>query len=512
VRHPASRGYDVVRGRQRLRRVVVTFLVALLCGGIVSAMRTSEGTVALADQEVDQTDAIGGPGGTPDLLSCTEHVDLPSLDQAIESQWSPDGSHLAFTRIVTSPSAVTVTGFEEDPALSVLDMGTRTVTRLGAGQHPRWSATGTYLSFWRKGQLEVVTAGRLAATIEATIPETRWVGDQLVYWDGDEIHGWTEAADVVISQVSPDFVPLYPRDWSDFSADGALFSLTRYSMDGSAARWVGVVKTGQLTPLDTAGTTYTEWSPAGETLLVRSADTVELRGPNGFDAIAPLGAFPGTVHGWTPDGTALLMGKVAPTVPAGPSFDRFAVWDGVKITAIATLPNLLGSRTFSPDGRYFAGVSRNGLYETDLEVYRCGTRPTTVPSRADPVARARQGRIDGDPRRFVRPVMGYFSQFLQGSHTGIDVAAPYGSLITAADDGVVDWVGWRPVGGRAVCVQHAGGLESCDYHTSAALVQVGQHVARGEPVALIGMTGATTGPHVHWETKLNGLIVDPLKQ
>jgi murein DD-endopeptidase MepM/ murein hydrolase activator NlpD len=134
-----------------------------------------------------------------------------------------------------------------------------------------------------------------------------------------------------------------------------------------------------------------------------------------------------------------------------------------------------------------------------------------VPSRADPVSRARQQRIDTDTRRFVRPVIGYFSQFLQGAHTGIDIAAPFGSIITADDDGEVTYVGWRPVGGRAVCVLHGQGLESCAYHTSQALVRVGQRVARGEPIALIGMTGVTTGPHVHWEVKQSGLIVDPLK-
>ena len=145
-------------------------------------------------------------------------------------------------------------------------------------------------------------------------------------------------------------------------------------------------------------------------------------------------------------------------------------------------------------------------------MYRCGSRVTSAPSRADPVSRARQQRIDADGRRFVRPVVGYFSQFLQGSHTGVDVAAPFGSLITADDDGEVTYVGWVPVGGRAVCVLHDKGIESCFYHTSLALVTVGQRVQRGEPVAAIGMTGLTTGPHVHWEVKSSGLIVDPLKR
>ncbi len=493
-----------MRGRGLLRSIVTA--IALL--GI--ALGWGQGTVVVAGAARELRDDLAGGDGGPDPLSCVERVDLPAIDQALETRFSPDGSHLAFTRIVTSSSSVTVTGFEEDPALSVLDLASHTIAPLGRGHLPLWSGTGTYLSFWRDGGLAIVKAGRILRLLEPTEPQVRWVGDQLLYWDDDEIHAWTEDDDVVVSRVSPDLTPRYPQDWSDFSADGALFTLTRYSMDGSAERYVGDTKTGQLAPLATPGTTYTEWSPVGETLLVRSDVTVELRGANGSDHVAPVSAFPGAVHGWTPDGRSLLMGHVGATVPAGPSFDRFAVWNGNGITGAATLPNLLGSRAFSPDGRYFAGITRNGLYETSLEVYRCGTRPVQAASRADPVARAHQGRIDGDPRRFVRPVIGYFSQFLQGSHTGIDVAAPFGSLITAADDGVVTWAGWRPVGGRAVCVQHAAGVESCDYHTSLALVTVGQRVARGEPVALVGMTGATTGPHVHWEARQNGLIVDPL--
>jgi murein DD-endopeptidase MepM/ murein hydrolase activator NlpD len=59
-------------------------------------------------------------------------------------------------------------------------------------------------------------------------------------------------------------------------------------------------------------------------------------------------------------------------------------------------------------------------------------------------------------------------------------------------------------------VAHGAGLESCYYHGSSALVTVGQRVTRGQPIALVGMTGVTTGPHVHWEAKLFGRIVDPL--
>src|SRR5262249_12497002 len=160
------------------------------------------------------------------------------------------------------------------------------------------------------------------------------------------------------SSVSDQYVPHYPFDWVDWSGDGQAFVLTKYHMDGSAERYVGDTRTGQLSPLMTAGTTFTQWSPSGQTLLVRSNSAVELRGGDGSDATASLCLFPGPVHGWSGAGKALLVGKVAPTLPAGPSFDRFAVWNGKAVIATATLPNLLGSRTFSPDGRFFAGVAR----------------------------------------------------------------------------------------------------------------------------------------------------------
>jgi len=108
------------------------------------------------------------------------------------------------------------------------------------------------------------------------------------------------------------------------------------------------------------------------------------------------------------------------------------------------------------------------------------------------------------------PVRGVFTQFYWWGHTGVDVAAPYGTGIAASDDGVVVATGWVAVGGLRVCVQHSGGLQTCYYHTSSVYVTPGQTVARGQLIAAIGMTGVTTGPHVHWEVKLNGVAVNPL--
>ena len=435
----------------------------------------------------------------------------PQLEDVTTSAWSPDSSALAFVHIVTIPSKVTVTGYEEDQRIAVLSVATGAVRELGRGSRPSWSASGALLAHWSEdGSIHILLSGEIVAEIDASQPGFGWNGDALLYWKGDEIRQWDAGESWTLARVAPDRAPRYPYDDAYFSADGTQFTVTHYSSDGTSAHYVGVTATGAMSPIGDDHTAFIEWSPRGATLLLRSATALSLRGPDGTVANAALAQFRGPVHGWTADGR-LYVGAMSATVPGANAFDRFAVWD--ESAAVVTVPNLLGSRTFSPDGGWFAGVSRTGLYPTQLELYRCGAVDgTSIDLRSETASRSRALRIASDGRRFVRPVAGAITQFLQGSHTGIDVAAPIGSILVAADDGLVDAIGWVPVGGFRVCVMHRGGLESCDYHSSLPLVAIGDHVSRGQPVALVGMTGLTTGPHVHWEAKLDGRIVDPLTE
>lgn len=107
------------------------------------------------------------------------------------------------------------------------------------------------------------------------------------------------------------------------------------------------------------------------------------------------------------------------------------------------------------------------------------------------------------------PVGGWISQYFWAGHTGVDIAAPYGSGLGASVNGVISQNGWVPVGGLHICVR-SGNLEECYYHLSAAYFSVGTQVSAGQIVAAIGLTGVTTGPHVHWETKIDGRLVNPL--
>jgi murein DD-endopeptidase MepM/ murein hydrolase activator NlpD len=130
-------------------------------------------------------------------------------------------------------------------------------------------------------------------------------------------------------------------------------------------------------------------------------------------------------------------------------------------------------------------------------------RNKTIAIPASAALPARTGRLG-------LPVNGVFTQYFWWGHSGVDIAAPFGTGLGASDDGVVTATGPVPVGGLRVCIQHQGGLETCYYHTSAVYVTPGQTVARGQLIAAIGLTGVTTGPHVHWELKVNGVLQNPL--
>jgi murein DD-endopeptidase MepM/ murein hydrolase activator NlpD len=123
-------------------------------------------------------------------------------------------------------------------------------------------------------------------------------------------------------------------------------------------------------------------------------------------------------------------------------------------------------------------------------------------------------KVSDAPRVFAPrlrwPTEGIVTQLFSQGHTGIDIAAPYGSPIVASDSGTVSAVGLRGPGGLAVCIYHDWGLETCDYHTSAVNVELGERVVAGQRIAAVGSSGVSTGAHVHWEARTNGVLVDPM--
>lgn len=97
-------------------------------------------------------------------------------------------------------------------------------------------------------------------------------------------------------------------------------------------------------------------------------------------------------------------------------------------------------------------------------------------------------------------------------HEGVDFAQAYGTPVYATADGVVINAGWKSGGyGIAVIVEHGYGFETWYAHLSDSNVNVGDTVKRGELVGWVGMTGSTTGPHLHYEVHVNGVPRDPLR-
>ncbi len=107
---------------------------------------------------------------------------------------------------------------------------------------------------------------------------------------------------------------------------------------------------------------------------------------------------------------------------------------------------------------------------------------------------------------------GTISQYFSSYHQAIDIAAPYGTTVVASDAGVVTWAGWRSNGGGLVVqIDHGNGIVTVYNHLGSIWVGPGQAVAKGEGIAAVGCTGLCTGPHVHFEVIVGGVIVNPLR-
>ncbi len=95
-------------------------------------------------------------------------------------------------------------------------------------------------------------------------------------------------------------------------------------------------------------------------------------------------------------------------------------------------------------------------------------------------------------------------------HSGVDLAAPGGSNILAAESGTVKFAGWNGGYGNCLIIDHGGGITTLYGHASRLCVSKGQYVSKGEVVAKVGTTGNSTGNHLHFEVLINGKTTDPM--
>lgn len=153
----------------------------------------------------------------------------------------------------------------------------------------------------------------------------------------------------------------------------------------------------------------------------------------------------------------------------------------------------------------------NGL--ADQNRLRVGARITILGSSPGREAisgrnagRARRPGMDWPSRGVVTSRFGYRGK---RHHHGIDVAAPVGSPIAAARDGVVQFTGWQAGYGWLVIVDHGESLTTWYGHASKILVRVGQQVSKGKVIALVGTSGEVTGPNLHFEVRRLNVPLDP---
>ena len=114
---------------------------------------------------------------------------------------------------------------------------------------------------------------------------------------------------------------------------------------------------------------------------------------------------------------------------------------------------------------------------------------------------------------FIRPVnVGIYSSYgyrWGRLHAGIDLAAPTGTTIKAADGGTVSFAGWHSNYGYMIIINHGANTQTVYAHCSKLYVSAGQQVFQGQRIAAVGSTGRSTGPHCHFEIMINGKTVNP---
>lgn len=152
-------------------------------------------------------------------------------------------------------------------------------------------------------------------------------------------------------------------------------------------------------------------------------------------------------------------------------------------------------------------VSQKVVKEATTQVVAKGPAATRIT-----VGYASRG--SGNVPSFSWPIQGHINSYYGsrwGSfHSGIDIAGDIGDPYVAAAAGTVVSAGWDGGYGKMILIDHGNGVMTRYAHSSQLLVSVGQHVAKGQTIGLVGVTGNTTGPHLHFEVISNGSTLNPM--
>ncbi len=175
--------------------------------------------------------------------------------------------------------------------------------------------------------------------------------------------------------------------------------------------------------------------------------------------------------------------------------------------------------TVQPGETLAAIAQRYGVAEADILNYplndlstpddlRAGQKLIVPHGRKDLARPTPQPSLDSP---FAWPLVGVVTQGFSEAHQAIDIGAPYGSPVYAGRAGRVVRSGWARTGyGYTVIIDHGEGLQSLYSHMKGEWVQVGDWVERGQLIGEVGSTGNSSGPHVHFEVRVDGQRVNPM--
>lgn len=214
-------------------------------------------------------------------------------------------------------------------------------------------------------------------------------------------------------------------------------------------------------------------------------------------------------------------GAASYTAAAGDTLSGIAQYPGVRVETLAAANHL--SDANARRNRRVPTTPPAGMTAPSAALLAgaAASRPRPVPApAAAPSARAARSSASGSaPLALLWPSSGTVTSRFgwrvhpifggREFHTGMDIATRTGTPVVAARTGVVRFVGWKTGYGRIIVVEHDGGIETSYSHLSAAVVNPGDHVTQGQVIGRVGSTGWSTGPHLLFEVRRNGVPVDP---
>jgi len=319
----------------------------------------------------------------------------------------------------------------------------------------------------------------VVATLAFVLPATTRARGYGIYQvrAGDTLSGIAERYDTSVAEV---------MELNDLETD-LLVPATRLRLPIGEARG-GVLERAPALP------------PGFRTHVLASGDTLtDIAERNDTSIVALVGANPDLASfDDLPAGMELLIPPEEGTV--------------VTLDDPSGLPTLLARYGIAPGAVVRANaIAGPGDLQPGMLLFLPGVEPDEV------LARLRRARERERP--YGWPVQGVISSYFgrrnlglgtAAFHGAIDIAAPEGSPVLAARSGVVTYADWSGSYGKLVRVRHEDGSETWYAHNRDLLVTVGDRVGRGEPIALVGSSGLSTGPHVHFEIREGGHRVNPL--